>query len=74
MASGKPGAVQGRPVLGEERNVRLRSFSGDNFSAPILRQQLVDALCLMIWQPSDPVGEPGLRVDVVKLGGGDQLY
>ena len=32
----------------------------------------MDALCLMIWQPSEHVGEPGLRVDVVKLGGSDQ--
>jgi hypothetical protein len=26
----------------------------------------------MIWQPSEHVGEPCLRIDVVELGGGDQ--
>jgi hypothetical protein len=58
--------------LGEEGNVRSRSFSGADFSAPVPRQQLVDALCRMIWQASEHVGEPSLWIDVVELGGGDQ--
>jgi hypothetical protein len=27
----------------------------------------------MIWQPGEHVGEPGLRIDIVELGGLDQV-
>jgi hypothetical protein len=39
---------------------------------PIPGQQLVDALCGMILDAREDIGEPGLRVDVVELGGLDQ--
>jgi hypothetical protein len=58
--------------LGAERNVRSRSFGGDDFPAPIPGQQLVDMLGWMIGQACEHVGEPGLWIDVVELGGGDQ--
>jgi hypothetical protein len=36
---------------------------------PIPRRELIDALGRMILQARQDVGEPGLRVDVVELGG-----
>jgi hypothetical protein len=36
---------------------------------PIPRQELVDALGRMIVEAGQDVGEPGLRIDVVELGG-----
>jgi hypothetical protein len=32
----------------------------------------VDAFGRMIWQPGEDVGEPGLRIDIVELGGRDE--
>ena len=40
--------------------------------APIPGQQLVNALGGVIRQAGEHVGEPGLRVDIVELGGRDQ--
>jgi hypothetical protein len=39
---------------------------------PIPRQQVLKALGGMIRQAGENVGEPGLGIDVVELGGGDQ--
>ena len=39
---------------------------------PIPWQQLVEPLNRMLGDASENVGEPGLRIDVVELGGGDQ--
>jgi hypothetical protein len=36
---------------------------------PVPRQELVDSLGGMILQSRQDVGKPGLRVDVVELGG-----
>ncbi len=56
----------------DRRHVRSGSFSGAVVLAPIPGQELVDALGGMIGQPSQHIGEPGLRIDIVELGGGDQ--
>src|SRR6476619_994531 len=56
---GRPSACSGR-------------FSSDVLPAPIPGQQLVDALDRVVGQACEHVGEPGLRIDVVELGGGDQ--
>jgi len=40
--------------------------------SPIPRQKIADALGGMIGQTGKHVGEPGLRVDVVELGGVDE--
>ena len=52
--------------------VRLRSFSGDVLWAPVPGQEFVDALGWVIRQAGEHVGEPGLRIDVVELGGGNE--
>jgi len=43
----------------------------DVLGAPVPGQEFVDALCGMIQQASQHVGEPSLGIDVVELGGGD---
>ena len=52
----------------------LRSLSSDALWVPIPGQKLLDALGRMIRQPREHVGEPGLRVNVVELGGGDERH
>ena len=39
---------------------------------PVPGQEFVNALGGVIRQTSQDVGEPGLRIDVIELGGGDQ--
>src|SRR5262249_28272252 len=55
-----------------ELAARSGSVSDACRRAPIPGQKLVDALGRMIWQPSEDVGEPGLRIDVVELCGRDE--
>jgi hypothetical protein len=47
------------------------SFRADVLQAPLPWQELVDPLGGMIGQVGEHVGEPGLRVDIVELGGRD---
>jgi hypothetical protein len=47
-------------------------FSGGVLRTPIPGQEFVNAPGRVIGQASEHVGEPGLRVDIVELGGGDQ--
>jgi len=56
---------------GEGRGCSGR-FSYAVLLAPIPGQELVDALGGMIRQPRQHVGEPGLGIDIIELGGGDQ--
>jgi hypothetical protein len=36
-------------------------------------QELIEPGCRMVSDADEHVGEPGLRVDAVELGGGDQV-
>jgi hypothetical protein len=47
-------------------------FNGGVLRTPIPGQEFVKAPGRVIGQASEHVGEPGLRVDIVELGGGDQ--
>ena len=47
-------------------------FSSSVLLSPIPGQQFVDALGGMIRQPRQHIGKPGLGIDIVELGGGDQ--
>lgn len=53
-------------------NEDLRGDSLDRLMLPVPGQQLVDALCQMIPEPSEHVGELGLRIDIVEFGSLDQ--
>ena len=48
------------------------SGGGTAFHLPVPGQQVVDPLCGIIEHSSEDIGEPGLRIDVVELGGLDQ--
>ena len=39
---------------------------------PVPRQQIVEPVRGMLGDPSQDVGEPGLRIDVVHFGGDDE--
>jgi len=39
---------------------------------PVPGQELIDPGCRMVGDASEHVGEPGLRIDAIELGGGDQ--
>jgi hypothetical protein len=58
--------------LEDRRSPGSSGFSGEILSVPIPGQELVNALGGMIGQAREDVGEPGLRIDVVELGGGNQ--
>jgi hypothetical protein len=42
------------------------------FRVPVPRQQVADPFRRVIQHPCQDIGEPGLRIDVVELGGGDE--
>ena len=42
------------------------------FRVPVPRQQVADPFCREIQHACEDIGEPGLRIDVVELGGGDE--
>ena len=67
-----PVKTAGRVGLEDRSAFGSSRFSGDVLRTPIPGQQFVNALGGMIGQASEHVGEPGLRVDIVELGGGDQ--
>lgn len=46
--------------------------SGSDLGRPVPRQKLVDALCGVVRQAAEYVGEPGAGIDVVELAGLDQ--
>ena len=48
------------------------SGGGSAFCVPVPRQQVADPFCRVIQHPCQDIGEPGLRIDVVELGGGDE--
>lgn len=50
----------------------MSGCAGLETTSDLMRQELVDALGGMIWQPGEHVGEPSLRVDIVELGSRDQ--
>src|SRR5262245_65765903 len=54
-----------------ELAARSGSVSDACWRVPIPVQKLVDALGRMIWQSGEHVSEPGLRSEIVELGGGD---
>ena len=62
----------GRSVLRIEGAFGSSRFSGGVLRTPIPGQEFVNAPGRVIGQASEHVGEPGLRVEIVELGGGDQ--
>jgi hypothetical protein len=57
---------------GSRRLAPSSSLSRKVLWSPIPGQEFVDALCGVVWQSSEDIGEPGARVDAVELGGLDQ--
>jgi len=51
--------------------IRLPNF-GVPSAAAVPRQQFVDPVNGMFGGPGQDIAQPGLRVDVVQFGGGDQ--
>ena len=51
------------------RPIGSSSFGGEVLPVPVPGKEFVNALGGVIRQASQHVGEPGLRVDVVELGG-----
>src|ERR1700674_5231752 len=81
---GKIAAFLDRPLEGEwpyvwrkhsPRTAAVKGSGGDGLIGgffPMPRQEFADAGGRMVGDAAEHIGEPGLRVDVVELGGGDQ--
>lgn len=68
--------AEGEYACGEGRGRSPDEVSGSDrpglMLGPVPRQQIVDVPGRMVGQTAEHIGEPGLRIDAVELGGLDQ--